>query len=173
MDSLQAIACHQFEHFFLKLKAGFPNDSTSYKLGSFSPLTKKFAYSIELVELASMENYASLDEFYLADSIRKLDSITYNDLLGVHPKVKKSVLNLQKMLMQQKNKRDIGTFHHFQKQSFKLKKQLKKYPPPHAGYFQNAQIEIHYPSKNVQKQFLIEYSRNLDIVNFGVPYSSK
>jgi hypothetical protein len=170
-DSLKQVAINNFTVFFAKIKDAFKEDSTTYQLSNFSDLEKKYAYPIDLIELSQLENYETLNEYYDAYFIRKLDSVAQIDFSSIHPKIEKTYEKLTHLIEQGK----INQLHNSKKELHLiglLKKQIKKYPAPFSGYYQKAIISIKTSNSEKSSVFLIEYSTHVDVINFGTPSSN-
>lgn len=170
-DSLKQVAIHNFTEFFANIKDAFVDDSTTYQLSDFSDLKKKYAYPADIVELSKPENYESLNEYYDAYFIRKLDSVAQIDFSSIHPNIKKTYEQLTNLIEQGK----INKLHNTKKELHLiklLKKSIEKYPTPFSGYYQNAIISIKTRNSEKSSVFLIEYSTHVDVINFGTPSSN-
>jgi hypothetical protein len=170
-DSLKQVAIHNFTEFFANIKDAFLDDSTTYQLSDFSDLKKKYAYPIDLIELSQPENYESLNQYYEAYFIRKLDSVSQIDFSFIHSKIKKTYEQLTNLILQGK----LNKLHNTKKElhlADLLKKYIKKYPAPFSGYYQNAIISIKTSNSEKSSVFLIEYSTHVDVINFGTPSSN-
>lgn len=170
-DSLKQVAINNFTEFFAHIKDAFVDDSSTYQLSDFSDLKKKYAYPVDLVELSQPENYESLNQYYDAYFIRKLDSVAQIDFNSIHPKIKKTYEQLTNLIEQGK----INKLHNTKKElhlADLLKKYIKKYPAPFSGYYQNAIISIKTSNFEKSSVFLIEYSTHVDVINFGTPISN-
>lgn len=167
-DSLNYQAAENFKQFFAALKAKFPDDSTTYSMRNFSNLHPDYHYPEELTALAHPENYENRQAYYTAYHVRKMAAETPLDGSLFSKKIQQNYIKLCDLL-------DNGqqTGHYNEKKENKsianLQAAILKIDPPLMGYFQVADIEITTPTGKKEVHFLIEYTRNLEVVNFGKP----